>query len=69
MTGAALRLLVLVLLVAAPLAAARADQQKIAIGWLSQTEKRSWPLSYLDQPPADEGIEVAKIGIADNNKT
>ncbi len=69
MTGALLRLLILALLIAAPSAAARADQQKIAIGWLSQTEKRSWPLSYLDQPPADEGIEGARLGIADNNTT
>jgi ABC transporter substrate binding protein (PQQ-dependent alcohol dehydrogenase system) len=69
MTGALLRLLILALLVAAGSAAARADQQKIAIGWLSQTEKRSWPLSYLDQPPSDEGIEGARLGIADNNTT
>ncbi len=74
MTGALLRLLILALLVAAPLAAAPlaaawADQQKIKIGWLSQTEKRSWPLSYLDQPPADEGIAGARLGIADNNTT
>ncbi|HEU0219042.1 MAG TPA: ABC transporter substrate-binding protein, partial [Stellaceae bacterium] len=69
MTGVAPRLLLLVLLVMAPLAAARADQQKIQVGWLSQTEKRSWPLSYLDQPPADEGIEGARLGIDDDNTT
>ncbi len=39
------------------------------IGWLSQTVKRAWPLSYLDQPPEDEGIQGARLGIADNNTT
>ena len=39
------------------------------IGWLSQSVKRTLPLSYLDQPPDDEGIQGARLGIADNNTT
>jgi ABC transporter substrate binding protein (PQQ-dependent alcohol dehydrogenase system) len=27
------------------------------------------PLSYLDQPPRDEGIQGAQLGVADNNTT
>ena len=39
------------------------------IGWLSQAVKRTLPLSYLDQPPQDEGIQGARLGIADNDTT
>jgi ABC transporter substrate binding protein (PQQ-dependent alcohol dehydrogenase system) len=39
------------------------------IGWLSRTTKRTLPLSYLDQPPEDEGIQGARLGIADNETT
>jgi ABC transporter substrate binding protein (PQQ-dependent alcohol dehydrogenase system) len=48
---------------------AEADNQTIRIGWLSQTVKRTLPLTYLDQPPEDEGIQGAQLGIADNNTT
>jgi ABC transporter substrate binding protein (PQQ-dependent alcohol dehydrogenase system) len=50
-------------------AALRAEGQTVRIGWLSQAIKRTWPLSYLDQPPDDEGIQGARLGIADNNTT
>ena len=50
-------------------AGAEADGQPVRIGWLSQTAKRTLPLSYLDQPPEDEGIQGARLGIADNNTT
>ena len=60
---------VLTLVAALPAAGLRADEQKVRIGWLSQTVKRSWPLTYLDQPPEDEGIEGARLGIHDNNTT
>jgi ABC transporter substrate binding protein (PQQ-dependent alcohol dehydrogenase system) len=60
---------VLALLVAAPLAEVRADGQTLPIGWLSHAGKRSWPLSYLDQPPADEGLQGARLGVADDNTT
>jgi ABC transporter substrate binding protein (PQQ-dependent alcohol dehydrogenase system) len=50
-------------------AGAEADGQNVRIGWLSQTAKRTLPLSYLDQPPQDEGIQGARLGIADDNTT
>src|SRR5215831_3301231 len=59
----------LILLLATPLAEIRADAQTVQIGWLSQTVWRTWPLTYLDQPPDDEGIQGARLGIADNNTT
>jgi ABC transporter substrate binding protein (PQQ-dependent alcohol dehydrogenase system) len=46
-----------------------AAQQAVKIGWLSQTANRTVPHAYLDQPPADEGIQGARLGIADNNTT
>src|SRR6516165_441420 len=52
-----------------PAADAGADGQTIQIGWPSQTLKRKLPLSYLDQPPEDEGIQGARLGIADNDTT
>jgi ABC transporter substrate binding protein (PQQ-dependent alcohol dehydrogenase system) len=48
---------------------AEADGQTVRIGWLSQAVKRTLPLSYLDQPHEDEGIQGARLGIADNNTT
>jgi ABC transporter substrate binding protein (PQQ-dependent alcohol dehydrogenase system) len=44
-------------------------EETVQIGWLSQAVKRSLPLSYLDQPPEDEGIQGARLGIDDNNTT
>ena len=46
-----------------------AGGQTVKIGWLSQTGKRTLPLTYLDQPPEDEGIQGARLGIADDNTT
>ncbi len=65
------RLLLVILMVAAALApaAVRADEQVVQIGWLSRAVKRTLPLSYLDQPAQDEGIEGARLGIADNATT
>ena len=63
-------LLMVILIVAAALApAASAGEETVRIGWLSQAVKRSLPLSYLDQPPQDEGIQGARLGIADNDTT
>jgi ABC transporter substrate binding protein (PQQ-dependent alcohol dehydrogenase system) len=50
-------------------AGAEGDGQIVRIGWLSQTAKRTLPLSYLEQPPEDEGIQGARLGIADDNTT
>jgi ABC transporter substrate binding protein (PQQ-dependent alcohol dehydrogenase system) len=64
-------LLVVVLNVGAavPILNVNADEQMVQIGWLSHVVKRTLPLSYLDQPPEDEGIQGARLGIADNNTT
>ncbi|MBV8507080.1 MAG: ABC transporter substrate-binding protein [Alphaproteobacteria bacterium] len=66
-----IRLLLVILIAAAGLAptASRAGEQAVQIGWLSRAVKRSLPLSYLDQPPQDEGIQGARLGIADNDTT
>jgi ABC transporter substrate binding protein (PQQ-dependent alcohol dehydrogenase system) len=61
--------LVLVLVAASPAAAADAGGETVRIGWLSQAVKRTLPLSYLDQPPQAEGVEGARLGIADNEIT
>jgi hypothetical protein len=52
------RLLLVILIIAAALApaASHAGEQVVQIGWLSQAVKRTLPLSYLDQPPQDEGV-------------
>ncbi len=59
----------LVIVITVPAAPARAAGKAVQIGWLSQTAKRTLPLTYLDQPPDDEGIQGARLGIADNNTT
>jgi hypothetical protein len=48
---------------------ATASEETVEIGWLSQAANRSLPLSYLDQPPQDEGIQGARLGIADDETT
>ena len=63
-------LLVVVIVVAAmPPADSLAGEETVQIGWLSQAIKRALPLSYLDQPPQDEGIQGARLGIADDDAT
>jgi ABC transporter substrate binding protein (PQQ-dependent alcohol dehydrogenase system) len=61
--------LVLRLVAALPAATAGTGEEAVQIGWLSQAIKRTLPLSYLDQPPQDEGIQGARLGIADNDTT
>jgi ABC transporter substrate binding protein (PQQ-dependent alcohol dehydrogenase system) len=65
------RLLLVILIIAAALApaASHAGEQVVQIGWLSQAVKRTLPLSYLDQPPQDEGVQGARLGVADNDTT
>jgi ABC transporter substrate binding protein (PQQ-dependent alcohol dehydrogenase system) len=48
---------------------ANANETVVPIGWLSRAAKRALPLSYLDQPPEDEGIQGARLGIADDETT
>jgi ABC transporter substrate binding protein (PQQ-dependent alcohol dehydrogenase system) len=64
-------LLLVFFVLAAALAAAAspAGEEMVQIGWLSRAVKRTLPLSYLDQPPQDEGIQGARLGIADNDTT
>jgi ABC transporter substrate binding protein (PQQ-dependent alcohol dehydrogenase system) len=52
-----------------PISNVHADGQTVQIGWLSQVLKRTLPLSYLDPPPEDEGIQGARLGVADNDTT
>jgi ABC transporter substrate binding protein (PQQ-dependent alcohol dehydrogenase system) len=54
---------------ATPSGSALAEGQTVQIGWLAQLVKRTLPLTYLDQPPEDEGIQGARLGIADDNTT
>ena len=61
--------LILVIAAAIALPDSRADAETVQIGWLSQTVKRSLPLSYLDQPPQDEGLQGARLGVADDETT
>jgi ABC transporter substrate binding protein (PQQ-dependent alcohol dehydrogenase system) len=62
-------LAVLTIAAAVPPAGLCAEPQAVRIGWLSQAVKRALPLTYLDQPPEDEGIQGARLGIADDNTT
>jgi len=52
-----------------PAAGFCSEPQTVRIGWLSQKAKRALPLSYLDQPPEDEGVQGARLGIADDDTT
>ncbi|HEY0525591.1 MAG TPA: ABC transporter substrate-binding protein [Stellaceae bacterium] len=52
---------------ATPTAAAPAATLRIA--YLGQAVKLVEPRSYLDRPPTDEGIQGARLGIADVNTT
>src|SRR5271167_4514636 len=54
---------------AVPAVRVDADEQTVQIGWLPQAVNRTLPLSYLDQPSEDEGIQGARLGIADNDTT
>ena len=60
-----------ILMVAAALApeAGRDGEQAVQIGWFSQATKRTFTVSYLDQLPQDEGVQGARLGIADNETT
>jgi ABC transporter substrate binding protein (PQQ-dependent alcohol dehydrogenase system) len=49
---------------------ATADPAKtVSLGYLALAVKRSLPLSYLDQPPADEGVQGARLALADDQTT
>ena len=67
--SSSLLLAVLIAVAAVDAAHARAEGETVPIGWLSQAAKRTLPLSYLDEPPRDDGIQGAQLGVADNNTT
>lgn len=64
-----LPLAILIIAVTTPATVVWAAGQAIQVGWLSQTMKRTLPLTYLDQPPGDEGVQGARLGIADDSTT
>lgn len=41
----------------------------VDLAYVALAAPHTWPSSYLDQPPADEGIQGARIGLADNETT
>lgn len=41
----------------------------VDIAYLALAVKRNLPLSYLDQPPSDDGIQGARLGLADDETT
>lgn len=41
----------------------------VRIAFLGQVEQQVLPHSFLDPPPADEGVQGARLGLADNNTT
>src|SRR5258707_7301684 len=67
--SSSLLLAVLIAVTVVGAAHARAEGVTVPIGWLSRAIKRTLPLSYLDQPPRDEGVQGARLGIADNDTT
>lgn len=72
--SAACAALVLIGMVAVtPRAAAQAPAAPAAVTveivYLGLETKRSYPETWLDQPPADDGIQGARIAIADNDTT
>jgi ABC transporter substrate binding protein (PQQ-dependent alcohol dehydrogenase system) len=67
--SSSLLLAVLIAVTAVGGAHAHGEGETVQIGWLSQAAKRTLPLSYLDQPPRDDGIQGAQLGVADNNTT
>src|SRR5215510_7851429 len=59
----------LMALAAMPATHVCAEPQAVKIAWLSRSAERTAAQAYLDPPPADEGIQGARLGIADNNTT
>jgi ABC transporter substrate binding protein (PQQ-dependent alcohol dehydrogenase system) len=53
----------------APVAIAQTPSPPVEIDYLGLKVERTLPLSYLDQPPADEGIQGARLAMTDNQTT
>ena len=65
---AGLMMLVAAMLNLVPAAQAQESQQ-VGIVYLALSVNRVWPRSFLDQPPTDEGVQGARLGLADNATT
>ncbi|HET8761843.1 MAG TPA: ABC transporter substrate-binding protein [Gemmatimonadales bacterium] len=62
--------LLLLLVMSPPLRAQSAgDAAEVAIGYLGQEVERLPPLSLVDPVVSEEGVQGARLGIADNNTT
>jgi ABC transporter substrate binding protein (PQQ-dependent alcohol dehydrogenase system) len=61
--------LALAVIALAALVPPAAAQTTIDIAYLGLAAKRTLPLSYLDQPPTDEGLQGARLALADNQTT
>ncbi len=49
--------------------ASRAESTALEVAYLALKQAHSVPASLLDQPPEDEGVQGARLGIADNATT
>lgn len=49
--------------------AASPQAGRVEIVYLALAQPRTLPLSYLDQPPTDEGVQGARLALADNEAT
>lgn len=49
--------------------AAAAEPATVAIGYLALAETRAQPATLLDPSPTDEGLQGARLGLADNQTT
>lgn len=52
-----------------PTISARSQDVGIDIAYLALSTKRVLPQSFLDQPPADEGLQGARLALADDQTT
>ena len=65
-----MRIVPLLLLMACGATAALAQTPTtIKLAYVGLSVPHSWPSTFLDQPPADEGIQGARTGLADNQTT
>jgi len=56
------------LLMALP-ALAQPAPGRVAIGYLALVPPRTVPLTLLDPPPTDEGVQGARVALQDNQTT
>lgn len=54
---------------ASPIAAEAAAAPPLRIGYVAMRVPRRLPVTFLDPPPPDEGVQGARLGLADNATT